>query len=218
MTPEEAEVFSYASLYVKEFKKIFGSHCDGETIRRNSLPKRNDPRKSSLFKHCWKMRRETRGLLESHEYKNYIYANLLIIKINKGYIQPNCICGDKAWVRYKVWKRFFDQKNNETTATLSTSIMNPAILADIDRTKKFLFEKCSGEVNKEKIINFINKGSFRSWVASGKVCMYYIVLSPFLADIDKDTFVLNSSIKLIQEKITKEIKNYFENEFKHEFC
>lgn len=217
MTPEEKEVCSYAILYVNEFRKLYNNNCDGETVRRNSLPKKNDPRKSSVFRHCWKMKRETRGLLESHEYKNYIYANLLIIKLNKGYIQPNCICGDKAWMRYKVWKRLYDRKLEEKNAILPQNKINNAILSDIDRTKKFIFEQCKGEVSKEKIVNFINQGKFVLWTAKGNVSPYYVVMSPFFENIDIKNMTGNSSLSVIKEKITKEIKNYFESEFKHEF-
>src|SRR5687767_4365124 len=97
MTPDETEVYNLAVVYEREYKKIFGEDTDGQSVRRNSIPKKGDPRKSNLFRHCWKLRRETRGLLESHEYKNYIHANLVIIRINKGHVEPNCICGDKAW-------------------------------------------------------------------------------------------------------------------------
>src|SRR4051812_22521533 len=95
MSNDEIEAFKLAVCYEKEYKKIFGSTADGQDIRRNSLPQKNDPRKSNLFRQCWRMRRETRGLIESHEYQTYIVGNLSILKIQNGYVGPNTICGDK---------------------------------------------------------------------------------------------------------------------------
>lgn len=153
MTSQEAEVFAIACLYDQEFRKQFGSETDGQTVRRNTIPKRKDPRKSDLFFKCWRLRRETRGLLELSEYKNYIHANLLILKLHKAYVAPNAICGDKAWIRYKVWKRKFEQKLSEAGACApppNIDTINPKIIAQIDKTKKFLFEKCDGQPTLEK--------------------------------------------------------------------
>lgn len=223
MTPAEGEAFQLTIYYEQVFRELFGTEIDGQTYRRNSLPKKGDPRKSVLFRHCWKMRRETRGLLELHEYKNYIHANLFIIKINNGQVLPNCVCGDKAWIRYKVWKRKYDQKMADVSATTplpSVSTTNPKIIAEIDRTKKFLFERCDGEVTLEKIGNFIKKGLFKLWIASGKVSAYYVALSPFVAnscDISQLFSVCMSSLSVVQEKLTPEVRNYFRHEYHFEF-
>lgn len=223
MTSPEIDVFKLAVLYEREFRKIFGEEIDGQALRRNSLPKRSDPRKSNLFRHCWKMARETRGLIDPHDYKNYIHANLIIIKLNKGHVEPNCICGDKAWVRWKVWKRRYDQKMAEVGATApppSVSTTNPKLIAEIDRTKKFLFERCEGNPTYEKISGFIEGGFFKMWVATGKVSPYYLVLSPFVEKSGglKQLFtVCTSSEAVVREKVTSEVKDYFKHEYRHEF-
>lgn len=216
----EVEAFKLAVCYEKTFRKIFGSETDGQTLRMNSLPKRSDPRKSNLFRHCWKMRRETRGLIEGEEYKNFIHANIIIIKLNNGRIQPNCICGDKSWIRYKVWKRRYDVKMAELNSVApppSVSTTNPKIIAEIDRTKKFLFERCEGEVSIDKINGFINNGIFKFWVASGKVTPYYVLLSPFIKTSDELLSGLGSSAGVFRDKLTTEVKDYFAYEFKHEY-
>src|SRR5574343_970582 len=169
------------------------------------------------------MRRETRRLLEFSEYKNYIHANLLIIKINNGFIDPNCICGDKAWIRYKVWKRRYDQKMAELNATTpppSTNTTNPKIIAEIDRTKKFIFEHCEGEPTFDKLNLFVQNNIFIFWVASGIVFPYYVTLSPFIAKTGKMEDLctaISSSIATIKEKTTQEVINYFKHEFSHEY-
>lgn len=222
MTPAEVDVYKLAVAYEQEFRKVFGSDADGQSYLRNRIPMRGDPRKSNLFRQCWRLRRETRGLLEPHEYRNYIKANLTIIKLHNGHVEPNCICGDKAWIRYKVWKRLYDQKMSDAGAVApppSVSSTSPKIIAEIDKTKKFLFERCEGEVSFDKIKNFVDSGIFKFWVASGKVSPYYAVLSPFLArtgNLDQIFTGCSTSQAVILGKITDEIRNYFNHEYKHE--
>lgn len=222
MTSTEAEVLNLAVCYEREYRKLFTEIADGQDIRRNSLPKKSDPRKSNLFRHCWKMRRETRGLLESHEYKLYILGNLTILKLQKAHVEPNGICGDKAWIRYKVWKRHYDQKVSDIAATApppSISTTNPKIIYQIDKTKKFLFERCEGQPTFEKIKSFVDNGIFKLWVATGKVSQFYVVLSSFMAkacNVDKFSEQCSFSFKLLCEKCTPEIKEYFCHEYKHE--
>lgn len=223
MTPQEIEAYRLAVLYEKEFRANFSKDADGQMIRRNTIPKRGDPRKSNLFRHCWKLCRETRGLLENHEYPLYIKANLTIIKAHNGRIEPNSVCGDKAWVRYKVYKRLYDQKLSELAATApppSVSTTNPKIIQEIDRTKKFLFEKSEGNPTLESIKSFFERGFFKMWVATGKISTFYVALSPFVqksCDLNKFANDCSFSLALVNEKITEEVRNYFKWEYKHEF-
>ncbi len=218
MSTDEGEVFGLALTYERLYQKILGEHPDG----RNSLPRRTDPRKCYLFRHCWKMRRETRGLFEFSEYKNFIHANLLIIKMHEGHIEPNCVCGDKAWIRYKVWKRRYDQKMAEISATPpppSVSTTDPKLIAELDKTKKFLFERCEGEPSLDKFKGFIDNNFFKFWVVSGKVSPFYVALSPYLTKLgaqDKLFEICSSSRGVIENTITEEIRRYFAYEFSHE--
>jgi hypothetical protein len=221
MNFDETEVFKLAVCYEREFRKIFSDSIDVQTLRRNSIPSRNDPRKSGLFRHCWKMRRETRGLLDPNEYKNYIVGNLTILKIQKGYLSPNIICGDKAWVRYKVWKRRFDAKIAEKSVENipCVSSTDPKIIQQIDRTKKFLFESCEGSPTFDCLKSHFERGIFKFWTVTGKVSHFYCVLSPWLSricDLEKFGEGCGFSPTLLREKITEEVQNYFKYEFKHE--
>lgn len=223
MSIEEAETFHIALTYEKEYRRMFTGLVDGQAVRRNSLPRRSDPRKSNLFRQCWKLRRETRGLIDQNEYKNYVKANFFIIKAHGGHVEPNCVTGDKAWIRYKVWKRRYDQKIAEMESQKpppSVSTTHPKVVAEIDRTKKFLFEKCEGQPSFEKINKFVAEGIFRLWVATSKVSPYYLALSPFVQKTNcKSTLfsVCTCSESLIKEKITEEIEGYFRHEYKYEY-
>lgn len=224
MTPAEAAAYKLAVLYEEEFHKICkDGGIDGGTYRRNTIPKRGDPRKSNLFRHCWKLRRETRGLLQPEQYRLYIQANLTIIKMNDGRIEPNGICGDRAWIRWKVYERWYNNKLadiNHATPPPSTTGVAPRIIREIDSTKRFLYEKCDGDPTAEKIKGFVDSGIMKLWVMTGKVSKYYIVLSPFVTacgDLETYCEACGFDRLLIQEKATSDVKEYFRYEYRHEF-
>lgn len=223
MTAPETEAYKLACLYEQEFLKLFGGteDIDGQGFRRNTIPKRGDPRKSDLFRQCWKLRRETRGLLTPDQYINYVKANLAILKINKAYVSPNAICGDKAWIRWKVWERWYNQKMSDKSCVApqpSVSTTDPKIVREIDRTKKFLFERCEGEPTCDKIRGFAESGIFKLWVATGKISIYYVMLSPFIQPyITQLAETCSFDPLLFREKITSEVRDYFHHEFNHEF-
>jgi hypothetical protein len=224
MTPEEVHAYKMADLYQEEFLKIFKGNIHGVDYRRNTLPSKKDPRKSVLFKHCWKMLRETRGLLKPEQNSLYIRANLTILKMNNSEnISPNCICGEKAWIRWKVWERWFNRKLDEIASkTPVLDNTDPKLFHEIDKTKKFLFERCDGEPSLEKIKEFLDTKIFKMWLVSGKVSRYYVALSPYMSKLmsDKDLTAMCDScffdLNLIKEKITEGLRSYFKKEFSHE--
>lgn len=222
MTTDEIVVYRLAAMYEEQYRKICGATADGQSIRRNSLPMRSDPRKSNLFRHCWKMCRETRGLIEVHDHKLFIVGNLTLLMLKKAHIEPNSICGDKAWIRYRIYKRKYDAKMAEIACQApppSINTTDPKIIVQIDTTKKFLFERCEGEPSYEKIKGFVDNGIFRFWIITGKVSQYYVVLSEWInkiVNVDKYAEQCSFSAALIRERSTTEVKEYFRNEFIHE--
>jgi hypothetical protein len=224
MNKDEAFVYKIACIYEREFLNMFSggkSDFDGQTFRRNTIPKKSDPRKSNLFRYCWKLCRETRGLLKSDEYQPYIFANLTIIKMNKGHVEPTCICGDKAWARWKLHGRWVREKMAERAATapVPSGSSDNKVCMQLDKTKKFLFEKCDGNPTFEKIEEFLDNGFFKLWVATGKVSTYYCVLSPFMSQsVDALAETCSFDPTLVRQRITDGVENYFKEEFKHEYA
>ena len=224
MNAMQAEVYKLALYYEETYRKICGQTTDGQSIRRNCLPKRGDPRKSNVFRNCWRMKRETRGLLEEHEYKLYIFGNLTILMLQKAHIEPNSICGDKAWIRFKVYKRKYDVKMAELACKVpppSASTTSPKVVCQIDSTKKFLFERCDGAPTFDKVKTFIENGIFKFWIATGKISEYYVILSPFVSksvDVDKFAEQVPFSAALMRERLTTEIQEYFKHEYAHEYA
>lgn len=224
MKPSEGDAYRLAVMYETEFLRMFrgSTEVNGQVYKRNTIPQKTDPRKSYLFRHCWKLRRETRGLLKEEEYKLYIIANLQILKINNARIDPIAICGNKAWIRWKMWKRWYDKKSNEVNADAAPSVdgVDPRIIKQIDKTKKFIFETYGGEPTFEKINESIKMGSFKIWVKMNKVSLFYVVLSPFVSkscDIDKMAKECFFDKKLINNKLSQQIIDYFRHEYNHEF-
>ncbi len=224
MTLDEGEVFHIALTYEQEYKKLFASQSEGQSFRRNSLPRRGDPRKSNLFRQCWKLRRETRGLIEQRDYRHYIHANMFIINHYKGHVEPNCMTGDKAWLRYKVWKRRYDIKLAETSAQApppSVSTTDPKLIADLDRTKKFLYERCDGKTpTLGDIERFKTSGILKFWIATSKISPYYLLLSPYIqktCELTELFATCSSSAAVYRSKITTQVKDYFAYEFDYEF-
>ena len=219
MSPPEITAYKMAVLYETEYLKTFAGTGDFN-FKENTIPRKGDPRKSFLFKQCWKLCRETRGLLNAEQYQNYIRANLMILKINKSRVSSNAICGDKAWIRWKVWERWYAQKLGDKASVApppSISTTDPKIIREIDRTKKFLFEKCDGEPTLNKIQDFLDKGFFKLWIAGGKVSIYYVMLSSYTKNhIDKLAEICSFDPLVFKQQITKEVKDYFNYEFKHE--
>lgn len=216
MTEDEAKAYKMALIWESETKKMF----PGESFTK--LPAKSDPRKCTLYRYCWKMCRETRGLLKDEEYKLYIIGNLQILRVNKGRIEPNALCGDKAWLRWLVWKRMYEKKLSQMNQTEPPPEANlPAkVIKEISCTKRFLFEKSDGDPSIEKLKSFMDRGSLRVWIGSTKISLYYVILSPWikkLVGVEKLEADYGFDANLYREKITDDVRRYFQNEFKHEF-
>ena len=108
MTPEEAKAYKLTIIYRKTAEKVFPDYHHYKVGK-------GDPRKSTLFKYCYKLIRETEDKLKYSEYRLYIKAQLDVMKAitqNDEYtlINPNCLTGKKAWARGCVWKKHYDAK------------------------------------------------------------------------------------------------------------
>jgi hypothetical protein len=214
MTVQEAEAYKIALLWGQEASKLFP--------RENvvQLPRKGDPRKSLLFRHCWVMLRETKGLLKPEEFSLYIHAQLFCMKKFEGYVGPNCLSGNRAWLRWKIWKHAFDTKIAERESLPPpVKIHNIKIaVKEILLTKKFLFEKCHGTPVKEKMAEFIGNGFLKMWILSGKVSPYYLILSPWIAPyLDKLSKESMFDPALARQKINSEVEKFFREEFGYEF-
>jgi hypothetical protein len=170
-------------------------------------PKKGDPRKSNLFKFCYKLQRETKGLIEQQEYYYYIVAQLQILKTlnldTHPLITPQCLVGDKAWIRWKLWKNKFD-KANKKELPLKEEYNLIEIKKELLKTKKFLDSKF-GTLDEE---NFpILKKDITRYIALGMISGFYAVLSPLvqkhcnLEKIDLSCYTANEAVNNVFKEV-----------------
>lgn len=127
--------------------------------------------------------------------------------------------GDKAWLRWKVYERWFKQKQAQTTQTAQVDgFIDAKIIIHLDRTKKFIFERCDGEPTREKYETFLSTNIFLGWIAADKISKYHTCLSPFFANHLEDIAKkCRFDVNLLQSKMGKGTRDYFKEEFSYEF-
>jgi hypothetical protein len=193
MNPEEILAYKLGLLWMALADQIFPDYRHS-----SNFPKKGDPRKSNLFKYCYKLAKETKGLIPEKDYKLYIAAQLQMLKsIEIGnthpLISPVCLVGDKAWIRWKVWKRKYDNigksKNLEEAGLAKANFEE--VKKELDKTKKFLDTKF-GTLNEETFI--LKCKEIERNIALGTISGFYAALSPWvtkyckLGDLDLEFF------------------------------
>lgn len=212
MNDEEILAYKLGLLWMAISYKLFPNykHASG-------FPKKGDPRKSSLFKYCYKLARETKGLIDVKDYKLYIAAQLHMLKaieIGNTYplIGPWCLTGDKAWVRWKAWKRKYDnigKSKNLKEAGLDKSSFEE-VKKELDKTKKFMSGKFG--VLTEETFKSKTKDLERN-ISLGMISGFYAAMSPWVAkycklgDLDLEYF------KNVNDKAREYFKIVFPEEF-----
>ena len=116
----------------------------------SKFDREKDPRKGSAFKYCYKLQRETKGLLKEEDYELYVKAQLHMLKYfaikynNQAIIiEPQCLVGEKAWKRWKFYKFKYDSlKNSPLDKPEKLSKIDLGVLKEnLLRTKKLLSSK-----------------------------------------------------------------------------
>lgn len=172
MKPLEAKAYKLSCLYNDFMKEMFPNYA-------NYKNPKGDPRKTSLFKYCFKLVRETS--LKDEELWMYIKAQFDIMKSieRNGFlplIQPNCLVGEKAWKRWLVWKRHYDAKISKIKEE-NTEIENKDFVkASISHTKRFLEKRLGKPLTEEKIFDALEENIFQLWIATHQVDGYFAVL------------------------------------------
>lgn len=213
MNKLEAKAYKVALIWIDEFKRELPKE------RCIKLNKSSDPRKTNIFKYCYKLIQETKGILKDSEIQLYVRAQIQILKaIREGdihaLIEPKCLVGDKAWKRWKLWKSKYLRKLGriQSSDELGIKTKTTKVLAEIKHAFVFLEERSlldfdSFSKNKERIKKFIN---------NGEISCFYALLSPWvsklidLKDFDFDKVYCRSSIN-------PKIEEFFRNMFSHEF-
>lgn len=220
MNPLESKAYKIGLLW----EKLCRQELPGERFTRH---KSGDPRKGSLFRHCYKLARETNGLLEDHEYKLYILAQLHVLKNLKdstgihAMIDCNCLVGDKAWVRWKIWKKQYERQALQppTADDVEISASESRVIAELERTRKFLHEQFKGPPSVERYRKLVTDLTLVRWLTLGKMSPYYGLLSPMLKEAlgkgVEEAFMFDFGV--YRKSLTPTIEEKFEGLFPEEF-
>lgn len=207
MNADETLAYKLGLLWMAISHKMFP-----DDKRASGFPKKGDPRKSSLFKYCYKLMRETKGLIEVKDYKLYIAAQLHMLKaIEIGnthpLIGPWCLVGEKAWVRWKMWKRKYDNiGKSKTLEEVGLDKSNfEEVKKELDKTKKFM-EKFN--ILTESDFQIKAKEIERN-ISLGTISGFYAALSPWVAKHCK----LGSYDLTYYNTTDQEARDYFDKLF-----
>ena len=217
MTPIEAKAVKIGMLWMKLSKEVFPDY-------NHMRVKKGDPRKSALFRYCYKLIKETKGLLADDEYKLYIKAQLDVLKtITDGQVNamitPNVIVGEKAWKRWLVWKKRYDKKAlaSNTKEAGVKSHKDSHTINELEKTKKFFLRIFENDLKKEDVIEAIENHTMTRWLIQGKVSPYYAVLSPLMKKYFKDESKVNFNIPFYSGGITEPVEAEYRSLFNYEF-
>lgn len=218
MDPLEAKAYKICLLWLDKSRKIFPEY-------KHTGMRKGDPRKSLIFKVCFTLARKTEGLLDEKDYALYVRAQLEILKhinVNNSHplIDVQCLLGDKAWKRWKLWKRRYDavtQKPSEVSQPVGPG--EEKALLGFEQTKDFLTKTLGAAPGLEKYREcVINKNLFR-WINLGKISPYYVAVSPHIAAVvsHEDLKRCNFDPGVYKPCITERVMQRFKELFSHEF-
>lgn len=175
-----------------------------------------NPKTSVLFKVCYKLQSETKGYLKEEEYKLYVLAQLSVLKHIQSsggdpHIDINCLVGEKAWKRWKLWKKKYD----EITLCNTISGNEIKIIGLLLKTKDFLNKNNFNYKNYDSFLN--EKEKLLSWIKLGYITPYFLILSELfqklLNENEEIKKSLNDKIEIYKETCTDVIRNKFKNIF-----
>jgi hypothetical protein len=173
MQPDEIEACQLSGYYLHLLSKLF------PTYSHPSLPKRGDPRRGLLFKHCYKLVQESR--LTKQERKLFVLAQFAVlhkIKLPDGshpLILPQMLTSEKAWHRWLVWKSAYDRLTKRQGRLETIKKEAETVRCDLLKTKRFLEAK---GIHEENLETHLRDGLLFKWVALGRVSPYYLLFSP----------------------------------------
>ena len=164
------------------------------------------------------------GVILDDQYRYFIRAQFDTLKNynTKGgtnHIDPNCLVGKKAWVRWKIWLKKY-QSMERTQEQVEVSALTSKIKGKLKKTKEFLLHQFKREPTKEDICQAYESRALIRWIVLGKVCGYYAVLSPYIAQcIGTQNFdeAFRFDLNIYKTHLTEEVEAFFKEEFKYEY-
>jgi hypothetical protein len=209
----ESQAYKVCVLWISLSRKVFPEYKHG-----TGLPKKGDPRKCQLFKYAYKLIRESQGVIKPEDLSLYIKSQLDMLKAitqqsDFPFIGPQILVGDKAWIRWKMWKRQYDAISKRQTLDEANLDMIPfeAVKKGLEETKQFLIGKFEGEPKEEQIM--MGHVDMSRWVGLGKVSPFYAILSPW---VKKYVKIVNLDPLVYEKSVTQDVIDLFKNLFHYE--
>lgn len=179
-----------------------------------------DPRKSLLFKYCFKLARETSGIVPDRDIQLYIRAQIQVLKsINDGkvhaLIDPHCLVGDKAWKRWKFWKSRYDKAISNPSSSPAGQIRQSEGKAksDLESTLDLLVGRGCTDPDSFQA----RSSEVALWIKTGELSSFYAVLSPWVRRFVGDPLSMDFDYHYYRASTTPEIERFFRERFVHEF-
>jgi len=214
----EIKAAMVCDLWIKTSLHVFPDY------KHARFPK-GDPRKSSVFKYCYKLVREIGDKLKDEEYQLYVRAQLDIMKhinIDGGHplISPLSLVGEKAWRRWKLWKKKYDATVNINSNHKKNKIAPTKILEALKKTKDFITSVCGENPTYERFSELESSGGLFSGVNIGKISPYYLVMSPYFEKLEKERNIrkMNFDINVYKDGLSESSMIAFKEMFNFEFA
>lgn len=214
MDSTESKAYKIALIWEDECRRELG----GESFV--TLKKNADPRKSLLFKYCFKMARELNGIIRDHELPLYIRAQIQVLKsIRDGnvhaLVEPQCLVGEKAWRRWKMWKFKYDKliKTPPSSGDISISMSEGKARAEIEASFEFLSKMGCDEFSTLES----KKDELNRWMKNGDISCFYVLLSPWVERIFGAEAEFEFDRLYYRASTTPSIEKHFRERFSHEF-
>lgn len=218
LNPLETLAYHCCVVYLTLANKIFPNY------RHCKLPKKGDIRKSSLFKHCYKMCKNLDSKIKKEHYPLFIKAQFDIFKsIYEATkvcpaIMPTIISSSKSFNRWHVWKSRYEAIKVIKTENTTVNAERQLLLIEFSKTLDFINK--NSEVFQDFNSFIENKNQLLKFVILKKISPYYIALSPWIEklpeDIKQEIFKITNS-ETIKEMMSSDDKNLHKNYFKKEY-
>lgn len=214
MDAPESKAYKIALMWEEECAR----EIPGESYAR--INRNSDPRKSSLFKYCYKLAREMSGIIPDPDIQLYVRAQIQTLKaIREGdihaLIEPHCLVGEKAWRRWKLWKWRRDRRIASPPNSDQMQIRTPEgkIKAELSSTYDFM--------SRNDLLDFEalaeRRESLRRWVLGGEMSSFYVVLSPWMESLFPREEELPVDRTYCRASVTPGTERFFRELFSHEF-
>ena len=215
MDPMEATAYRLALHWLEMSRRIFPDY-------RHATLNRGDPRKSLVFKICYKLARETQGVLQEAEYPLYVRAQLEVLrfiakKSGNPLIDPNCLVGERAWKRWRLWKKRYDAVPSTPEGQDGRGLAAGALKAidGLEKTKEFLVKALGGGLEEERYRQALLNNNIFRWASLGKISPYYLAMSPIMSRImsQRDLERLNFQPDVYRECVNGAVVEAFNRMF-----